>query len=181
MHGPLRSTVPGTEHYWVYRSPSGTVSTPVKDGGNDFWSGMVVHRMSATGKWAKRPLSVVPKSNQWARYDLVVKAAGRARLFIRMVAFPLVRAYDGPCQGSLVPPHMQELYDIDHQPRGPTLKASDKPDPRDCRLANLRVCLAATNRGCFRRGWLKGIPVVRRKPACTVVHKSSKSHVNSEK
>ena len=65
-------------------------------GGNDFWSDMVVHRMSATGKWAKRPLSVVPKSNQWARYDLVVKAAGRARLFIRMVAFPLVRAYDGP-------------------------------------------------------------------------------------
>ena len=165
-HGPAQSTMPGTEHYWVYARASGTLSTPVQDGGNDFLSDMVIHRMSKTGKWAQHPLSLIPKADQWGRYDLVVKAAGKARLFIRMIAFPFIPAYDGPCQGSLVPPHMQEMYDIDHLPRGPTLKASDKPDVRDCRLDRLRVCLRNTNRGLFfRRGWPKGTAVVRRKPA----------------
>ena len=120
--------------------------------------------MSSAGKWAKNCLTPTPVRNSWGRYDLKVKAAGKSRSYIRMIAFPLIPAYDGPCKGELVPPQKQGLYEVDHLPRGPKYNASDKPDERDCRLSKLRVALEETNKGLFRKGWSKHTPAIRKKP-----------------
>ena len=107
---------------------------------------------------------MTPVVDQWGRYDLKVQDAGKSRTYIRIIAFPLISAYDGPCKGHLVPPEKQGMYDVDHMPRGSQPTAIDKPDERDCRLSNLRVCLADTNRGLFRRGWPTKTPAIRKKP-----------------
>lgn len=74
----VQSTVPETESYWIYPC-KGMPSVPVPDGGNPFLCSMKVCRKNGAGEWASNCLTLTPKKDQWGRWDLWVKAAGKRR------------------------------------------------------------------------------------------------------